>query len=371
MKTTFCRIAGTVVLASVVPVSSAWAQSGVSAAHIQAAQQRLQMVDITAEQRLDALRQSLLQAAMDGPTDVKTTQWIDQTGALRESSSFTSGMLVRGVRVLNEPSSLANGAEKVQLKEKQAALEKKCERSGHERASPWHHVSLDVSISPHLGAVHRFAAQQIARELRQQIHHRTAQSAHWRVSDKVVYANPYDKALLTQGEQNLPWRLNVMVALDPQSTPAHPTYAMRWEVSHRQDRALLVNQQHWVTLPPSGGGAAGLDPLVSAQIQAVVETFHRAMETQLSCVPPQFEAQLEQGKVLRINAGHLSGLRLGDVLVVADRQKIPARILEPGSLEGVTLAEVRAVYAYSAELKTIAGVLPKGAAQWVAVPYTP
>ena len=50
---------------------------------------------------------------------------------------------------------------------------------------------------------------------------------------------------------------------------------------------------------------------------------------------------------------------------------MPARIMEPGNLEGVTLAEVRSVYAYSAELKTIAGVMPKGAAQWVAVPYTP
>jgi hypothetical protein len=369
MKTTLCRFAGAVALVGVLPMSLALAQTGATPAQVQAAQKRLQLIDITAEQRLTALRQSLLQTAMEGPTEVKTTQWIDQTGALRESSSFTSGMVVRGVRVLNEPST--NGAEKVQLKEKQAVVEKTCERSGHERASPWHHVTLDVAISPHLGATNRFTAQQITRELRQQIHHRTAQSPNWRVSDKVTYANPYEKALLTQGEQNLPWRLNVLVALDPQSTPVNPTYVLRWEVSHRQDRALLLSQQHWVTLPPTGGGVAGLDPVVSAQIQAVVETFHRAMETQLSCVPPQFEAQLDQGKTLRINAGHLSGLRLGDVLVVADRQKIPARILEPGSLEGVTLAEVRAVYAYSAELKTIAGVVPKGAAQWVAVPYTP
>ncbi len=369
MKTTLCRLAGTIALLGVMPMAATWAQTGTSAAQIQAAQQRLQLVDISAEERLAALRQSLLQTAMDGPTEVKTTQWIDHTGALRESSSFTSGMLVRGVRVLNEPA--PSGAEKVQMKDKQAVVAKNCERSGHERASPWHHVTLDVSISPYLGAAHRFPAQQIARELRQQIHHRTAQSAHWRVSDKVVYANPYDKALLTQGEQNLPWRLSVVVALDPQSTPASPTYVTRWEVAHRQDRALFVSQQHWVTLPPSGGSVAGLDPVVSAQIQALVEIFNRAMESQLSCVPPQFEAQLDPSKILRINAGHLSGLRLGDVLVVADRQKIPSRILEPGNLEGVVLAEVLAVYAYSAELKTIAGVAPKGAGQWVAVPYTP
>jgi hypothetical protein len=306
---------------------------------------------------------------MEGPTEVKSTQWIDHTGALRESSSFTSGMVVRGVRVLTEP--LPAGVDKVQAKEKKAVVEKACERTGHERASPWHHVTLDVVVSPHMNAADRFPAQQIARELRQQIHHRTAQSPHWRVSNKVVYANPYDKALLTQGEQNLPWRLNVMVALDPNSAPGNPTFAMRWEVSHRMERALFLSQQHWVTLPQAVVAASGLEPVVSAQIQAVVETFHRAMDERLSCLPPQFEAHLDQGKTLRINAGHLSGLRLGDVLLVADRQKIPARILEPGNLDGVTLAEVRSLYAYSAELKTIAGVMPKGAGQWVAVPYTP
>jgi len=162
-----------------------------------------------------------------------------------------------------------------------------------------------------------------------------------------------------------------MVALDPNSAPGNPTFAMRWEASHRMERALFLSQQHWVTLPQAVVAASGLEPVVSAQIQAVVETFHRAMDERLSCLPPQFEAHLDQGKTLRINAGHLSGLRLGDVLLVADRQKIPARILEPGNLDGVTLAEVRSLYAYSAELKTIAGAMPKGAGQWVAVPYTP
>lgn len=351
------------------PMGGAWGQSAPTPAHVQAAQQKLQMADISAEERLAALRQSLLKTAMEGPTEVKSTQWIDHTGALRESSSFTSGMLVRGVRVLTDP--VAPGVDKLQAKEKQAVVEKACERTGHERASPWHHVTLDVAVSAHLNPADRFPAQLIARELRQQIHHRTAQSPHWRVSNKVSYANPYDKALLTQGEQNLPWRLNVLVGLDPQSSSANPTFVMRWEVSHRMERAMFLSQQHWVTLPQASVAASGLEPIVSAQIQAVVETFHRAMDERLSCVPPQFEAQLDQSKTLRINAGHLSGLRLGDVLVIADRQKIPARIMEPGNLEGVTLAEVRSLYAYSAELKTIAGVMPKGSAQWVAVPYTP
>ena len=95
----------TLALVCALPMGGAWGQSGPTPAHVQAAQQKLQMVDISADQRLAALRQSLLKTAMEGPTEVKSTQWIDHTGALRESSSFTSGMLVRGVRVLSDPAS--------------------------------------------------------------------------------------------------------------------------------------------------------------------------------------------------------------------------------------------------------------------------
>jgi len=146
MKTLLPCWPWTLALVCALPMGGAWGQSGPTPAHVQAAQQKLQMVDISADQRLAALRQSLLKTAMEGPTEVKSTQWIDHTGALRESSSFTSGMLVRGVRVLSDPAS--PGVEKVQSKDQKAVLEKACERSAHERASPWHHVTLDVVVSP-------------------------------------------------------------------------------------------------------------------------------------------------------------------------------------------------------------------------------
>ena len=41
-----------------------------------------------------------MQAALEGPTQVSATQWIDGNGALQELSAFRSGMKVRGVRVL-------------------------------------------------------------------------------------------------------------------------------------------------------------------------------------------------------------------------------------------------------------------------------
>ena len=56
--------------------------------------------ELTPQDRLDAIRQSLIEASLEKPTKVQTTTWIDSQGSLRESSSFKNGMEVRGVRVI-------------------------------------------------------------------------------------------------------------------------------------------------------------------------------------------------------------------------------------------------------------------------------
>ncbi|MFB0900352.1 MAG: hypothetical protein QMB14_12235 [Polaromonas sp.] len=55
----------------------------------------------SSEERLEAIRQGLVQAALEGATRVESMAWIDGQGVLREGSSFRSGMDVRGVQVLN------------------------------------------------------------------------------------------------------------------------------------------------------------------------------------------------------------------------------------------------------------------------------
>ena len=55
---------------------------------------------MSAEDRLEAIRQSLVQRAMEGPTQVRSAAFIDSSGVLREASSFVTGMEVRGIRVM-------------------------------------------------------------------------------------------------------------------------------------------------------------------------------------------------------------------------------------------------------------------------------
>ena len=56
--------------------------------------------ELNADQRLQAVRESLVQLALEGPTQVSSTTFIDESGTLRDSASFTHDMVVRGVRVL-------------------------------------------------------------------------------------------------------------------------------------------------------------------------------------------------------------------------------------------------------------------------------
>ena len=59
------------------------------------------MADVLSpEERLDAIRQALVLRAMEGPTEVRASSFIDGRGVLREASSFVTGMEVRGIRVM-------------------------------------------------------------------------------------------------------------------------------------------------------------------------------------------------------------------------------------------------------------------------------
>ena len=62
---------------------------------------------LSAEDKLAAIRRSLVEAALEGPTKVTSTPWIDANGALRESSSVKNGMELRGVKVIGYSSDAA------------------------------------------------------------------------------------------------------------------------------------------------------------------------------------------------------------------------------------------------------------------------
>jgi hypothetical protein len=93
------------------------------------------------------------------------------------------------------------------------------------------------------------------------------------------------------------------------------------------------------------------------------------LEKQLACEPQTFAVEQKDGR-LALNAGSNAGLRVGDMLMIADPSVLPRHTLEPGALDAAVLAEVKSVTPYQAEIKQVAGRKQKFNGAWVAWPYT-
>jgi hypothetical protein len=209
--------------------------------------------------------------------------------------------------------------------------------------------------------------------IRQWLRQRSANGALWRVVEPYQPTTRYEQALLSRGEQHIPWRLTLRLEPGQDAYGTTTAVLMRWDVSRRLDRVVLHQQQQSlnIELPELSGVPQRLSSSMQEQLQFLLQNFAQGLENKLACIPPQFEVLTSSANSLRIAGGEMSGLRVGDQLIVADRHKLPSRSLEAKALDQLALAEVQSVSGYYAELKQIAGPKLSGAAQWVAVPYSP
>jgi hypothetical protein len=330
---------------------------------------------LTAEERLEAIRQSLVQRSLEGPTQVRSTQWVDGNGALRESNSFVTGMEVRGVRILAygrdmDQQPTATG---MQLDGK-TTLAPSCVSTAADGAV-WHQLNWELRYGSSMAAGRRFEAQLIGQQFRQQVFAASHHAKSWRVSERKLPADGYEQLLVGRGEQLVPWVLRLNVSVSGDSFPGANVYDVSWELIGRgegQDPAFRGSQQISIDVPRTVGiESKPLSPTVVAQVQASIQSLQEGMEKVLSCKVPQFQVLKFNSGSVRIAGGAASGIRVGSQMVLADRLKLPLRALEPRALERIAMAEVVAVSDYYAELKFTAGTKFPANAQWVAIPHTP
>lgn len=323
---------------------------------------------MSAEDRLDAIRQSLVKRAMEGPTEVRSAAFIDGSGVLREASSFVTGMEVRGIRVL----AYGRDMDDVRMDSKPLPLGG-CKNPG--QAAAWHHMAWQLTYSAHLPVAYQFEAQQLAQLLKQQAFRVAQQSSQWRLTDRQKPADSYEQLLVGQGEQHIPWQLKISIAPSMAAgLPRVSAYDVRWELSAKgQASSLFLGEQKINIDQPRLVPTASrpLSPVVMAQVQAAVQGFVQGMERELSCRVPQFDVVKVRSDAVRIAGGAASGLKVGTQMVVTDRQQLPSRALEPKAFDSLALAEVVAVSDYYAELKMKTAHKMSGHGHWVAIPHTP
>ena len=346
---------------------------------------------LSPDDKLTAIRQGLVQAALDGPTEVQATQWIDAQGVLRESSAFRSGMQVRGVRVTAYgQDSQGQPKATLQWQSIQASDIKSGLPVGGEPARACKLSS--AARLQHVASIHWVEGSAWAAEARpllssmrsllvSEFSQASASSTVWRVAqtDASTQRTAYAQALLARSDDDIPWQISFALQPITGIAPVLPfggtvqaLYPLKVQLSmtlsaNGLGKALLqLSAPLSLDINVSQWQPAGLTEASLAQISQQARSWARQFEAALSCQPVVAKVTQAMGSNIRINAGAAAGLRIGDEWLLADGQKIPERVLEASLSAHTVLARVTALSEHHAQLAPVAGSKAAVRQHWLA-----
>ena len=358
---------------------------------------------LSPEEKLAAIRKGLVQAALDGPTQVSATQWIDGNGALQELSAFRSGMKVRGVRVLaygadaqGEPTAKlqwqsADGTDATGSGKAPACKTPLSGRLQHVLGWNWtSQTAWGADYAPVLDALQATVLAQLQQA--------GASSAQWRLVERARNEGrtSYQQALLGSSQDEMPWQLQFqLLSISPSRSPSIGTIfslkgldtslapqtkggrseqvaepqadananaqgaglqvQVRMTLTARKQAKPMLQSSASLTLPATDDNWAspGLSPAAQAQVEQQVQAWSQALQTQLRCQAVMADVTQAAAAQVRINVGSAAGVRVGDEWVLAHDQNGVQRALEPGAAAQTVLAKVQAVGEYYAQLRPL------------------
>lgn len=361
---------------------------------------------LSMEDKLAAIRKSLVDVALEGPTRVTATQWIDGQGVLRESSSFRSGVEVRGVRVVGY-STDSEGQTSATLKWQDGAQASAAAPTGSCKPAAGgrlqHLLGWQWNLSGQFSADERNRIDQVRGYWLGALQDAGASAALWRITPKprTEGRGHYEQALLGGGIDDLPWLLDLTVVAVAKSAPsagatgstsqrvsgpnaAAPTEIPRtlWPfqspatldvelqmrlLARNQSKPLLVLRTPLTLVEQEGNwGVSQLSSSARTEVLQLAESAALALYKTMACQTVVGEVTQALGKQFRINLGAAAGVRVGDTWVLADAGSLPQRALEPGSTTHSVMAKVQYVTEHYAQLSPVAGPAQKVQTRWAA-----
>jgi hypothetical protein len=106
-------------------------------------------------------------------------------------------------------------------------------------------------------------------------------------------------------------------------------------------------------LAPTHNTAAIPDSTI-AEVRLAVTAWWSEVASVLRCEPVLVQANPIGSGVISIPVGGKTGIRVGDRWMIADKAKIPSRVLEQGSIDRIMMAEVVAVGHHRSTLRLTA-----------------
>jgi hypothetical protein len=369
--------------------------------------QRLMAADaLSAEERLAAVRQSLLQAALEVPTKVVATSWIDEQGALREMNSFRNGMQVRGVRIVSYERD-ANGQPNAAVQwDKVADPADKTPPVCPPPSDRFKHlVTLQWDLPANLAADERWMLESLRTLVGDRLRANASAAGQWKLRDRLPEPQgTYARALLGDANPVATWSATVrmtqvppVVAQAPSKPASDPNaVAVRvpgwfsgssspqlyWDSAPRLSvRLELVLQERDVIRPAFvrtlhidllseqvGFGPVQLSEATRIALGPQLSYLADSVGAVLACRAFNPQVTLAEGTQFQIDAGAASGLQVGDEWVLVNGQQIPQRSLDAGVIAQTVLARVSSVSEGSARLQWLAGPQKAVQTQWRAWP---
>lgn len=384
---------------------------------------------LTAQERLDAIRQSLVDASLQTPTRVSTTSWVDPQGSLRENSRFQNSMDVRGVRIsgferdetgqakarLQFPNSpTVSSAEKNSEKpitetglkgavqkfnklmvkatsfgkfkssQDEVAEEQAC--TPKMSASMNHIIDFGMDIDP---SANRVVLQSVLPLLQSQWVESTGaegQARAWRAVNNLPAASmsnkmsAYERALIGNRPDVLPWQATLkirtaslaatgfegMMGQPNNSVTLNLTFQLASNEGHVEKYEESASLQLEVSRP--AWSAPSLTQASLNLVQQQLQTWRADAEQWLSCHAINPAVTAVNAQQLQINAGALAGVRKGDELLVANPARFPKELLSKEGAPQTLLAHVQSVTPYNSQLVVLAGPAQAVQADWRAWP---
>ncbi len=333
--------------------------------------------DLSAQERLQAIRSAMVEVAMKSNTRVSATSWMESDGQLRELNRFTSEIKLHDLRNLPVDPFVRDAGEQpaTTLASSQVDIVAPDRCDAPQAKAPLRHVmTVGMDLSPGMAPAQRYPAQQVGFAARAQLMQAAAQAQRWRLISTPAQTRTYDRLIHGHGEEQVQWHAQLTVTPVPLSgvSDDYTAFGLILQVSGPGQRQAWFNAQE-VLLPGSQPASAYGSPKMDTQVQATlaraVARMAAQLDKQLACEPQTFSLEQTNDR-LAIHAGSHAGLRVGDQLMLADPSVLPRHTLEPDALDAAVLAEVKSVTPYQAEIVQVAGRKQKISGAWVAWPYT-
>ncbi len=345
----------------------------------------------SAEDKLEAIKQALVDLALDSNVKIHSKAYLDGEGVLHESSTMTSDVEIRGVRVesyVRERAGINTAKLRADL-----ISDKSCpgNRYGLVREAL---VQVNKNFKNHRVGNHYL--NEINEQLENTVVDKLSSVEGWAVSGFSVEEPYYMRLVSGRPGNHAAYRIEISTRLLPNKTRGGDPFdkaIRKFNIFSPKKTDLLPSQQLEVNITllhvdimaplwkksysllypsePVGYVRTSLPDKFQDELSRAAESLILEMQQVFECRLEYFKIEKaavgEKGFVLK--GGSFNGISEGDQFLLSKNPKVLSQNLGNASLAGLALAEVEFVEARKAKLIQIAGPDIPDLATYVALPF--